>query len=176
MLGHPAYDASRSVRRRVTGARTSGAPTQSSLWWHHCRRLLRAERSRRQYRRHRLRASVQFLHGGGFLVLQTSAGLYPGQRGSKNNSGFNVKYNKAGTTCEATSRDHRNNVQVYQIKGNSMTSLATTRQPRLRRWGTTVFNGKAKHPASQRPGRAKTSASWRRRVCRARWPTTSRRC
>jgi hypothetical protein len=65
-----------------------------------------------------------FITGGGFLMMQSSAGLYPGQAGTKNNWGFNVKYNKQGTNLQGNINTIvRNNGRIYQIKGNSMTSL-----------------------------------------------------
>jgi hypothetical protein len=82
--------------------------------------------------------------GGGYLVMQKSAGLYPGGVGTKNNFGFNVKNASNGPKGNINTII-RNNGRVYQIKGNSMTSLsiklppppATTPAP------TATFNGKA---------------------------------
>src|SRR5438132_207103 len=68
--------------------------------------------------------------GGGYLVLQNSAGTIAGDPGTKNNFGFNVKYNKSGTNLQGNlntivRRKESDGIQhVYQIKGNSMTSLA----------------------------------------------------
>src|SRR5438128_721867 len=63
--------------------------------------------------------------GGGYKVLQNSAGTIAGDQGKKNNFGFNVKYNKAGTNLQGkVNAIVRRNGSVYQIKGNSMTSLA----------------------------------------------------
>jgi len=71
-----------------------------------------------------------FITGGGYLALQNSAGLYPGQPGTKNNWGFNVKYNKQGTNLQGNiNAIIRNNGRVYQIKGNSMTSLVVNYCP-----------------------------------------------
>jgi len=90
-----------------------------------------------------------FITGGGFLTLQSSAGLYPGQTGTKNNFGFNVKYNKSGTNLQGNINVIvRNNGRVYQIKGNSMTSLAVqvctgTGCPTAANPSIATFNGKA---------------------------------
>ena len=68
--------------------------------------------------------------GGGYLVMQNSAGTIAGDPGTKNNFGFNVKYNKSGTNLQGNlntivrRRESDGNQHVYQIKGNSMTSLA----------------------------------------------------
>jgi hypothetical protein len=70
--------------------------------------------------------------GGGYTVMQNSAGTIAGDRGTKNNFGFNVKYNKGGTNLQGNintivRRKESDGIQhVYQIKGNSMTSLATS--------------------------------------------------
>jgi MBG domain (YGX type) len=77
--------------------------------------------------------------GGGYLVMSNSAGLYPGAPGTKNNFGFNVK-NSKGVKGNINTIV-RNNGRVYQIKGNSMTSLTT--QPATSTTGTATFNGKA---------------------------------
>jgi hypothetical protein len=71
--------------------------------------------------------------------MSQSAGLYSGVAGTKNNFGFNVKYNKSGTNLQGNINTLvRNNGRVYQIKGNSMTSLSTDPST-----GTATFNGKA---------------------------------
>jgi Bacterial Ig-like domain (group 3) len=71
-----------------------------------------------------------FITGGGYLVMQNSAGLYPGQTGTRNNFGFNVKYNNSGTNLQGNLNVIvRNAARVYQIKGNSMTSLAVNYCP-----------------------------------------------
>jgi hypothetical protein len=80
-----------------------------------------------------------FITGGGYLLMSQSAGLFPGQPGTKNNFGFNVKYNKSGTNLQGNINTLvRNNGRVYQIKGNAMTSLSTNLTAR-----TATFNGKA---------------------------------
>jgi hypothetical protein len=76
-----------------------------------------------------------FITGGGYLVLTNSSGLFAGGAGTKNNFGFNVKYNKGGTNLQGNLNTIvRNNGHVYQIKSNSITSLVTT---------TTVVGGMA---------------------------------
>jgi hypothetical protein len=84
-----------------------------------------------------------FITGGGYLTLTSSAGLKAGDVGSKDNFGFNVKFNKTGKNLQGTINTiiHRTEsdgiVHVYQIKGNSLTSLSTSAD------GTATFNGKA---------------------------------
>jgi hypothetical protein len=90
-----------------------------------------------------------FITGGGYLVNQSSSGQYPGDPGLKSNFGFNVKYNKGGTNLQGQMNTIvRNGGRVYQIKGNSVTSLATTpsrarsTQPsRVRRPGPSTTRG-----------------------------------
>ncbi|MGH9847192.1 MAG: hypothetical protein ACREEM_51505, partial [Blastocatellia bacterium] len=78
------------------------------------------------------------------LVLTSSSGLKAGDVRSKNNFGFNVKYNKQGTNLQGNINtiirrlESDNVVHVYQIKGNSMTSLSTNVAT-----GKATFNGKA---------------------------------
>ena len=87
---------------------------------------------------------TSFITGGGYLVMQSSAGLYAGQPGTKNNFGFNVKYNKSGTNLQGNiNAIVRNNGRVYQVKGNSMTSLSAVPATGTSTMGTAVFNGKA---------------------------------
>jgi hypothetical protein len=81
--------------------------------------------------------STNFITGGGYLVLSSPSGLYPGEAGSKNNFGFNVKYNKSGTNLQGNiNAIVRNGGHVYQIKGNAMTSLSVV-------GNQATFNGKA---------------------------------
>ena len=81
--------------------------------------------------------ATDFITGGGYLVMTNSAGRYPGDPGAKNNFGFNVKYNKSGTNLQGQINVIvRSGGRVYQIKGNSMTSLAVT-------GAKATFNGKA---------------------------------
>jgi hypothetical protein len=85
-----------------------------------------------------------FISGGGFLVLTSSGGLKPGDPGSKNNFGFNVKYNKSGNNLQGRVNtivrhlERDGLVHVYQIKGNVMTSLSVNVKA-----GAASFNGKA---------------------------------
>jgi hypothetical protein len=90
-----------------------------------------------------------FITGGGFLTLSNSAGLKAGDPGTKNNFGFNVKYNSSGRNLQGNintiiRRLEAGVVHVYQVKGNSMTSLSvnlniTASHP----FPTATFNGKA---------------------------------
>lgn len=84
-----------------------------------------------------------FITGGGYLALTNSGGQKAGSAGTKNNFGFNVKYNKSGTSLQGNintilRRMEGGVLHVYQVKGNSMTSLSTDRST-----GKTTFNGKA---------------------------------
>ena len=83
------------------------------------------------------------LFRSGYIVLSNSAGLKAGDAGTKNHFGFNVKYNKQGTNLQGNintivRRTEADGLHVYQIKGNSMTSLAVQTLT-----GTATFNGKA---------------------------------
>lgn len=85
-----------------------------------------------------------FITGGGYLNLSNSAGIKAGDQGTKNNFGFNVKYNKSKTNLQGNiniivRRTESGLLHVYQIKGNVMTSLAVNENcPK-----TATFNGKA---------------------------------
>jgi len=86
-----------------------------------------------------------FITGGGYLVLTNSNGLKAGDAGSKNNFGFNVKYNKGGSNLQGTintivRRTEGGVLHVYQVKGNSMTSLSVNPNSSPK---TAIFNGKA---------------------------------
>ena len=84
--------------------------------------------------------------GGGYLIATSaSSGITPAAPGTKNNFGFNVQNTKTGLKGSINTIV-RNNGRVYQIKGNSMTSLTvntaiTTNPPHP--YPTAVFNGKA---------------------------------
>ncbi|MGE5520292.1 MAG: Ig-like domain repeat protein, partial [Candidatus Dadabacteria bacterium] len=90
-----------------------------------------------------------FVTGGGYLLLQSSTGYKAGDVGSKNNFGFNVKYNKSvrnlqGSINTIIRRTEEDGVHVYQVKGNAMTSLVinptiSSDHPHL----TSIFDGKA---------------------------------
>src|SRR5207245_7361938 len=85
--------------------------------------------------------------GGGYEVMQNSAGTIAGDPGTKNNFGFNVKYNKAGTNLQGhlnaiVRRKGSDGVQhVYQIKGNSMSSLAVYQLQSNGTWASGCPNG-----------------------------------
>jgi hypothetical protein len=80
-----------------------------------------------------------FITGGGYLVMSNSSGEYPGAAGTKNNFGFNVKYNKSGKNLQGNINSIvRNGDRVYQIKGNAMTSLSVNGTAKM-----AIFNGKA---------------------------------
>jgi MBG domain (YGX type) len=84
------------------------------------------------------------INGGGYLVMQTSAGLYPGGVGTKNNFGFNVKNDSKSSPKGNINTIVRNGGRVYQIRGNAMTSLTTKpANPPTIPYGTATFNGKA---------------------------------
>jgi hypothetical protein len=77
--------------------------------------------------------------GGGYVVTQHSSGSNPGDPGSKANFGFNVKYNKSGTNLQGSiNLIVRNGGRTYQIKGNSITSVAANVST-----GVAQVNGKA---------------------------------
>jgi hypothetical protein len=93
--------------------------------------------------------TTNFITGGGYLVLQSPAGLVGGLIGSNSNFGFNVKYNSGGTNLQGSiNAIVRSNTcvqglncsnpapYVYQVKGNSMTSLSV-------QTNHATFNGKA---------------------------------
>src|SRR5207245_3895969 len=85
--------------------------------------------------------------GGGYEVMQSSAGTIAGDQGTKNNFGFNVKYNKAGTNLQGNinsivRRKESDGIQhVYQIKGNSMSSLAVYQLQSNGTWASGCPNG-----------------------------------
>jgi hypothetical protein len=80
---------------------------------------------------------TNFITGGGYLVLSNSSGLSFGEVGSKNNFGFNVKFNKSGANLQGNLNVIvRNGGRVYQIKANAMTSLSVASN-------NATFNGKA---------------------------------
>jgi hypothetical protein len=84
---------------------------------------------------------AEFVTGGGYLTLTSSSGLFAGAVGSRNNFGFNIKYNKQNTNLQGNINTIiRNGGRTYQVKGNSMTSLSAA--PTVV-GGTAVFNGKA---------------------------------
>jgi hypothetical protein len=94
-----------------------------------------------------------FITGGGYIVLSNSAGQKAGTAGTKTNYGFNVKYNKSGTNLQGRINiiirrlESDGIIHVYQIKGNSMTSLGvnpdTSTCPQATNPCKATFNGKA---------------------------------
>ncbi|MDH5641700.1 MAG: PKD domain-containing protein, partial [Nitrospira sp.] len=65
-----------------------------------------------------------FITGGGYLLNQSSAGLYAGDMGEKTNFGFNVKFNPQLTNIQGkVNIIVRQQGHVYQIKTNSTDSL-----------------------------------------------------
>ncbi|MGI8893826.1 MAG: reprolysin-like metallopeptidase [Bacteroidia bacterium] len=86
-----------------------------------------------------------FVTGGGFIILQNSAGTVSGDMGSKNNFGFNVKFNKKGNNLQGNittlvRRTEVDGVHVYKIKANNIQSLAV--QPSVD-GGKATINSKA---------------------------------
>ncbi|MDT8394294.1 MAG: M6 family metalloprotease domain-containing protein [Bacteroidales bacterium] len=70
-----------------------------------------------------------FVTGGGYITLESPAGMVAGDVGSKNNFGFNVRFNKNGTNLRGKvntiiRRTEWDGVHTYQIKGNKINSLA----------------------------------------------------
>lgn len=87
--------------------------------------------------------SKNFVTGGGYLLLNNSAGQVAGDNGSKSNFGFNVKYNKKGTKLQGKfqaliRRTESDGVHTYRIKSNKLTSLSV--DPNT---GTATLSGKA---------------------------------
>jgi hypothetical protein len=72
--------------------------------------------------------ATNFITGGGYVVTNSSAGTYASEPGSKNNFGFNVKYNKAGTNLQGKVNIIVRSVlgKTYQIKSNAIDSLGIT--------------------------------------------------
>ncbi len=71
----------------------------------------------------------EFITGGGYIVpTNMSVGVMPADAGRKANFGFNVKYNQKNTNLQGNinyifRRKENGVVRLYQVKGNSMTSL-----------------------------------------------------
>lgn len=75
--------------------------------------------------------SSDFISGGGFVLLENPMGLAAGDIGSKNNFGFNVKYNRKMTNLQGNintiiRRTEADGLHIYQAKGNVMSSLTVT--------------------------------------------------
>ena len=66
----------------------------------------------------------KFITGGGYIINQTSAGIYAGDPGLKTNFGLNLKLNKKGSNIQGkVNIIVRQNGHVYQIKTNALISL-----------------------------------------------------
>jgi len=80
-------------------------------------------------------STTNFITGGGHLVLSSSNGQYAGNKDSKNNFGFNVKYNKAKTNLQGNlnaifRRTEADGIlHVYQIKSTSWGTATLTVTP-----------------------------------------------
>jgi hypothetical protein len=90
--------------------------------------------------------AANFITGGGYLLLENSAGEIAGDPGSRNNFGLSVKFNKAGKNLQGrVTTLVRSGGHTYQIKSTALTSLAV--QPCLGASPespcTAVFNAKA---------------------------------
>jgi hypothetical protein len=72
--------------------------------------------------------NAAFITGGGYLVLSNqTAGLNAGDVGSKNNFGFNVKYNSKGTNLQGrVNTIIRRAGHLYQVKANNLLTLGVT--------------------------------------------------
>jgi hypothetical protein len=87
---------------------------------------------------------TNFITGGGYVGMTSSAGQYPAASGTKMNFGFNVKYNKAKTNLQGhVNIIYRNAGHVYQIKSNSITSLTVNLGPNGNPPSTATFISKA---------------------------------
>lgn len=65
-----------------------------------------------------------FITGGGYLINESSAGIYAGDPGLKTNFGFNVKFNKKLTNLQGkVNAIIRKDGRLYQIKTNATQSL-----------------------------------------------------
>jgi hypothetical protein len=91
------------------------------------------------------RPMQDFITGGGYIILSDSRGQKPGKAGTRNNFGFNVKYNKNVTSLQGNINTifQGQDGRIYQVKGNSMTSLGTSPATNLKPFATAVFVGKA---------------------------------
>jgi len=67
-----------------------------------------------------------FVTGGGFVVLASSSGTYKGDAGSKNNFGFNVKWNKSLSNLQGGgfNSNVRSGNLIYHIQGPKILTLA----------------------------------------------------
>ncbi len=63
--------------------------------------------------------------GGGFLVMQNSAGYWTGTTGKKMNFGLTMKYNPSGKNLQGQANIiFRANDSIYQIKSNAINTMA----------------------------------------------------
>ncbi|MDH4117763.1 MAG: ExeM/NucH family extracellular endonuclease, partial [Acidimicrobiia bacterium] len=85
-----------------------------------------------------------FISGGGFILLNGSAGAVAGDDGTKANFGFSVKFNKSGKNLQGSVNiivrrtEADGVVHTYQMKATALTSLAIQTGD-----GTATFNSKA---------------------------------
>jgi hypothetical protein len=81
-----------------------------------------------------------FITGGGYLSLTAASGQVGPRPGSRNNFGFNVKYNKSGTNLQGAVNIivRSTDGKVYQIKSNRINSITTSPTT-----GLATFNGQA---------------------------------
>jgi hypothetical protein len=87
-----------------------------------------------------------FVTGGGHIILENSVGLKAGDAGTRNNFGFNVKYNKSNKNLQGNvnvifRRTESDGLHTYQVKGNVMSSLSVN--PTSELTGSAFYNGKA---------------------------------
>jgi hypothetical protein len=95
-----------------------------------------------------------FITGGGYTVIQSSAGQHAADAGSRMNYGFNVKYTKSMKNLQGhVNVIFRKGGRTYQIKANAMDSLGITYKkpdntscsgpPSAQCWGLAEFRSKA---------------------------------
>lgn len=90
--------------------------------------------------------AADFVTGGGYLVLSSAAGIKAGDVGSKNNFGFNAKYNRRGNTLQGNvnsivRKTEIDGLHIYQIKCNNLTSISV--QSSGTGTGKATINGRA---------------------------------
>ena len=95
---------------------------------------------------------ANFVTGGGYLVMQNSAGQYAATAGTRTNFGFDVKYNKSFTNLQGHSnvifrQVNGGTTKILQIKTNSQTSLGVKpsvgTQPKPGDCATAVYTSQA---------------------------------
>ena len=67
---------------------------------------------------------TEFMTGGGYVTISSPGGTIPAEIGTKNNFGFNVKYNKKGKPQGHVNIIYRNGDNVYQIKSTAIISAS----------------------------------------------------